>query len=97
MKTDSTKDDDSKQKEKKEVLCRFYRNCKYKEDCPYYHPKVMGKSKNGREEMQTLHFLTKEILNLKASNLNLRKEMNQMKGRRMARTQDGENQGKTHW
>ena len=96
MKTDATKDEASQQKEKKEVLCRFYRNCKYKENCPYYHPQVMRKSKNGGEEMQTLHFLTKEILNLKASNLNLRKEMNQMKGQRMERTQDGENQGKTH-
>ena len=50
---------------KKEVICKFYKNCREGESCEYYHPEVQKerKSKNGESEMQEtlLHFLMKEI------------------------------------
>ena len=66
---------------KKDTLCSYYKNCKYRDQCEFYHPapenkqriKQQNGSKNWQEEMQEgLHFLTKEMKRMA-------KEMQEMK------------------
>ena len=62
---------------KKDIRCRFYKNCREGKNCLYWHPDEKTNknlSKNGEKEMQeTLHFLMNEIKEL-------RKDMKKMKG-----------------
>ena len=61
---------------KKEILCRFVKNCKHGSTCEYYHPitqKKTTKAKNWEEEMyKNVHFLSKQMKQLTES-------MNKMK------------------
>ena len=91
----------SQEKLKKDITCRFYLNCRDGNQCPYYHPKSEKGAKNGVEEMQgVLHFLQKEMKNLKLSNISLMKEIREIKdikkGRNRRRPEE-ENHGKMHY
>ena len=94
------KPDKNNNKEKtprKDILCRYYRNCREGGNCPYFHPKRENVAKNGEKEMQgVLHFLQKEMQNLKTMNINLRKEVKEIKKQTNRGRRDGESQERMH-
>ena len=88
------KEEDSK---KKDILCRFYRNCKEGDKCAYYYPESKKEAKNGGKEMQeVLHFLQKEMESLKTMNINLTREVKEIRKETSRVRQGGGSQGRTH-
>ena len=56
--------------DKKNIKCKFVKNCRNGEDCEYLHPNEKSpkekSSKNGRREMQdVLHFLRNEMMKMR--------------------------------
>ena len=76
---------------KKEILCKFYRNCKDGEDCKFRHPSSEKKNgnvtKNWQEEMyKDVHFLKNQMMEMM-------KEMKNIK-MKQGKKQEGEQQEK---
>ena len=52
---------------KKDIVCKFLKNCREKENCEYFHPKAAGviNPKNWQKEMyENVHFLTEQVKKL---------------------------------
>ena len=82
---------------KKDILCLYYRNCREGDNCQYYHPVSEREAKKGGKEMQeALHFLQKEMKNLRTMNINLTREVKEIRKETNRVRQGGVSQGRTH-
>ena len=82
---------------KEDILCLYYRNCREGNDCPYYHPESNREAKNGGKEMQEiLHFLQKEMESLKTMNINLTREVKEIRKETSTVKLGGVSQDRTH-
>ena len=76
---------------KKDILCKFYKNCREGKQCEYFHPiskknSIDEESKNwGKEMYKNVHFLTKQLKKIAEEVTELKK---------IGRKQDGESQDK---
>ena len=80
------------EKPKKEILCRFLRNCREGRNCKYFHPETSksqnGNQKNWQKEMyMNIHFLTQQMKKVT-------EDLESMKIAQKGRKHDEENLGK---